>query len=597
MVRFISYRSEAHPMPTIGIVSGFEPQPAPPASPFSTGHLSDPDARGETVQAATFPDGTRISSLHHLIAAWGDIGGRVAPAGPVERLADVEVLAPLRGRDVLCVGKNYKAHAAEFHNSGFDSSDTKAQPDFPVIFTKRASSIVGAGTEIYPHPGVTETLDYEGELAVIIGVGGARIKKEDAWKHVWGATIVNDVTARERQRDHKQFYIGKSLDTFCPMGPYAVPAADLDWDNMTLETRVNGEVRQEQATNELIFDIPTLIETLSLGITLQPGDVIATGTPLGVCLSTGVFLKPGDRVDVSITGLGTLTNVVGTPDVPPTIASVVEEPSPVPAAPRPDAQLVRLPSGAVHVYSAGSGAPTDPTVVFLHGLGGWHANFFPIISRSGVERRHRVLAFDLPGLGLSPKPTQPPSIDLYVQLLKELVEHAGVKVLKLVGHDLGGLVATTFAARYPDAVTSLLLLSPLRRLAKSTPILNTWAETARRDGLGAIAHQAARIGTSPETHDSRPLALGSITASILSQSAEGFAGAAEALARASDPDYSQIKARTLVVAGAEDELTPKAYADGLGGVIAGARVVALQDVGHWALFEDVAGAAELLALF
>lgn len=196
-------------------------------------------------------------------------------------------------------------------------------------------------TDIYPHPGVTDTLDYEGELAVIIGVGGARIKKEDAWKHVWGATIVNDVsgrvceqvqgaecvqvTARERQRDHKQFYIGKSLDTFCPMGPYAVPATDLDWDAMTLETRVNGEVRQEQATNELIFDIPTLIETLSLGITLQPGDVIATGTPLGVCLSTGVFLKPGDRVDVSITGLGTLSNVVGTPDVPPTIAPVVEE--------------------------------------------------------------------------------------------------------------------------------------------------------------------------------------------------------------------------------------------------------------------------------
>lgn len=146
-------RSEAHPTPTIGIVSGFEPQALPPASPFSTGHLADPDTSNETVQAATFPDGTVITSLHLLVAVWGDIGGKVGTTGPVERLADVEILAPLRGRDVLCVGKNYKAHAAyvgygarltgsEFHNSGFDSSDTKAQPDFPGECWRRRRPVV-----------------------------------------------------------------------------------------------------------------------------------------------------------------------------------------------------------------------------------------------------------------------------------------------------------------------------------------------------------------------------------------------------------------------------------------------------------------------
>lgn len=114
------------------------------------------------------------------------------------------------------------AYYREFQQSGFDSSDKNEQPDFPVIFTKRASSIIPHGAPVYPHPKVTETLDYEGELGVIIGKGGIGIKKEDAWKHVWGAVVLNDVTARERQRDHKQFFIGKSLDTFCPMGAYAV---------------------------------------------------------------------------------------------------------------------------------------------------------------------------------------------------------------------------------------------------------------------------------------------------------------------------------------------------------------------------------------
>ncbi|KAJ7166108.1 mitochondrion protein [Mycena filopes] len=232
--------------------------------------------------------------------------------GQVSLLKDVEILAPLPGRDVLCVGKNYIAHAAEFHKSGFDSSDKNEQPDFPVLFTKRATSIIAPGTPIYTHPNVTSSPDYEGELGIIIGKPGLAVPKESAWDHVWGAVIVNDVTARERQRDHKQFYIGKSLDTFCPMGPYVVPASSLSFPALYLTTKVNGDVRQSQNTSELIFDVPTLIQTASMGISIQPGDVIATGTPVGVGMGMKpqVWLKDGDVVEISIPPLGTLRNPV-----------------------------------------------------------------------------------------------------------------------------------------------------------------------------------------------------------------------------------------------------------------------------------------------
>ncbi|WVF66958.1 hypothetical protein IAT40_001701 [Kwoniella sp. CBS 6097] len=287
-MKYVCYRSKGNPRPIVGVLD-----------PSST-----------TVTPLRFPDNSPVRSLHHLIEEWDKVWEHLIPGTPVENVSDVIILAPLRGRDVICVGKNYKDHAEEFHKSGYDSSDTKAQPEFPVFFTKRASSIIGNGASIYPHPEVTQALDYEGELAIIIGRGGIGIRKEDAWNHVWGATIVNDVTARDRQRDHKQFFIGKSLDTFCPMGPWAVHSSVLDWKNLHLTTRLNGDVVQSQNTSELIFDIPTLISTLSMGITLQPGDVIATGTPAGVCLSTGVFLKDGDLVEVEITSIGTLKNKV-----------------------------------------------------------------------------------------------------------------------------------------------------------------------------------------------------------------------------------------------------------------------------------------------
>ena len=159
----------------------------------------------------------------------------------------------------------------------------------------------------------TGTVDYEGELAVVIGEPGFRIAAPDAFAHVYGYTICNDVTSRELQSKHQQWFIGKSIDTFCPLGPYLVTADEVpDVRALRLQTYVNGELRQNATVAELIFDIPTLIETISATTTLRSGDIISTGTPagVGVGFTPPRYLKPGDRVRVTIDGLGELTNPV-----------------------------------------------------------------------------------------------------------------------------------------------------------------------------------------------------------------------------------------------------------------------------------------------
>lgn len=175
------------------------------------GHLNWPDA---TIQPLSFSSGTPLENLYQVIQAGQD---RIQRTGTPIALGSVQILAPISGRDILAVGKNYAEHAAEFNRSGYDSSDKIDQPSHPVLFTKRATSIVGHEHPIALHRSFTQTLDYEGELGVIVGKAGFGIKKENAMDYVWGYTIINDVTARERQRDHKQFFIGKSGDTYCPM--------------------------------------------------------------------------------------------------------------------------------------------------------------------------------------------------------------------------------------------------------------------------------------------------------------------------------------------------------------------------------------------
>lgn len=172
------------------------------------------DLNKQTIQPLAFLSGTYPDNLYQVIEA-GELN--LAAANDPFPAASTKIMPPFTGRDVLCVGKNYAEHAKEFNSSGFNSSDKVDTPSHPVIFTKRFTSIIADGEDVFPHPEFTQTIDYEGEIGVVIGKAGFRISEADAMSHVWGYTIVNDMTARERQRDHKQFYIGKSPDAFCPM--------------------------------------------------------------------------------------------------------------------------------------------------------------------------------------------------------------------------------------------------------------------------------------------------------------------------------------------------------------------------------------------
>lgn len=251
-----------------------------------------------------------------LIERWDDLRDALGAGGPAFPLESVRLLAPIPvpRRNVFCVGKNYREHAAEFGRSGYDTPERAEDlPERPIFFTKATTAVTGPGAPIDPHHDATRELDYEGELTVIIGRGGRGIPRERAYDHVWGYTIINDVTARDVQRDHKQWLLGKSFDTHCPMGPYAVTADEIaDVTALRLETTVNGEVRQSASVKDLIFDVPELIATVSAGTTLLPGDLIATGTPAGVGIGFDPprFLAAGDVVEVTITGLGTLRNHV-----------------------------------------------------------------------------------------------------------------------------------------------------------------------------------------------------------------------------------------------------------------------------------------------
>jgi 2-keto-4-pentenoate hydratase/2-oxohepta-3-ene-1,7-dioic acid hydratase in catechol pathway len=236
------------------------------------------------------------------------LGASIPTAGLV-----FEAPIPRPRRNIFCVGKNYHEHVHEFAKSGFDSSAAAgAVPDSPIIFSKVPECVIAPGAAIEIDPAASTAVDYEAELAVVIGKGGRGIKRADALNHVWGCTIVNDVTARDLQVRYKQWIIGKSQDTFCPMGPVLVSADELDIANIDVKCWVNGELRQNANTSLLIFDVPTLIETISAGITLHPGDIIATGTPVGVGIGfkPPKYLKHGDTVKIELSGIGVLENPV-----------------------------------------------------------------------------------------------------------------------------------------------------------------------------------------------------------------------------------------------------------------------------------------------
>ena len=241
-------------------------------------------------------------------------GGKLPPTGAPVAMDAVQLRAPIPRprRNIFCVGKNYHAHAKEFAGSGFDSSAKAGGdiPSVPIFFSKVPESVIGPNETIRIPADVSTAIDYEVELAVVIGKGGKGITKADALKHVWGYTIVNDVTARDWQQRHLQWLLGKSFDTFCPMGPWLVSADECDGTKTQVKLWVNGEERQNASTTDLIFDIPALVETLSAGITLYPGDIIATGTPVGVGIGFKPprYLQPGDVCRLEIDGIGVLEN-------------------------------------------------------------------------------------------------------------------------------------------------------------------------------------------------------------------------------------------------------------------------------------------------
>lgn len=253
---------------------------------------------------AAGPDG--LAFARRVLAQPQLFAGARLPAEGVKLLAPI----PRTPRNVFCLGRNYAEHIREDNVSR--DKDT-ALPEHPQFFTKPPSAIVGPGAGIRYDERVTRRLDYEVELAVVIGKGGRDIAQADAMAHVFGYTIVNDVSARDLQKRHDQWFKGKALDTHCPMGPWIVTADEIaDPHRLRIELDVNGQKRQDASTADMIFKIPRIIESLSAGLTLEPGDVIATGTPSGVgyAMDPRQWLKVGDVIECRLEGVGTLVNTV-----------------------------------------------------------------------------------------------------------------------------------------------------------------------------------------------------------------------------------------------------------------------------------------------
>lgn len=227
-------------------------------------------------------------------------------------LSTLTLLAPIPDppRNIMCLGMNYAAHAAESLRA---KSLPIKMPEVPVFFTKATTTVNAPFGDIPYDPGLTEKLDWEVELAVVIGKQGKNIPRGEAYDYVFGYTVLNDVSARDLQARHQQFFKGKSLDGTCPMGPAIVTKDEVpDPHNLFLRCWVNSELKQESTTGDLIFGIPALIEWLSRGMTLLPGDIISTGTPSGVgfARTPPEFLKPGDVVDCEVEGIGRISNRV-----------------------------------------------------------------------------------------------------------------------------------------------------------------------------------------------------------------------------------------------------------------------------------------------
>ncbi|MCI5700336.1 MAG: fumarylacetoacetate hydrolase family protein [Lachnospiraceae bacterium] len=259
--------------------------------------------------------GIHFSSMNDLIAhstpeQLKRIEAGNAPSLPYDAIVKCSPI-PVPAQDIICLGINYMAHAEE--SARYKKEAFGGERPYAVYFSKRVDCAVPDGGYIQAHTDMVERLDYEAELALIIGKEAKNVPKEDAYDYIFGYTIINDVSAREVQTNHKQWYFGKSLDGFTPMGPWIVTADEIPGRPMLpIRSYVNGELRQNSTTDLFIFDIPHVISELSHGMTLRPGTIISMGTPAGVGMGFNPpkFLKPGDVVTCEIEGIGTLCNTI-----------------------------------------------------------------------------------------------------------------------------------------------------------------------------------------------------------------------------------------------------------------------------------------------
>lgn len=309
-MRFVSFSTAALPKPHLGLVQGDEVLDIDLAAraltlilPDQLLDLIDDWERAKSGLDALFKKaaGRRFSEVKTFSAA-----------GAVQQLSDVQLAAPIPRprKNIMCLGLNYSEHAKE---SAEARGRQASLPQYPVIFTKAPTTVNGPYAPIVIDPQVSQEIDWEVELAVVIGKGGKNIREEDAYSHVFGYCVLNDVTARDLQEQHRQYFRGKSLDGYCPMGPWLVTADEIaDPQNLNLSLRVNGVTKQDSNTSMMIFSIPRIIAVLSNGMTLEPGDIIATGTPSGVGFARKPpeFLKPGDVVEAEIQDIGMLRNPV-----------------------------------------------------------------------------------------------------------------------------------------------------------------------------------------------------------------------------------------------------------------------------------------------
>ena len=260
------------------------------------------------------PPDSLLTLLEQGRDAWQRVAALIPDAPALARYSVAEIRwhapIPRPRKNVVCLGMNYAEHIREA--AGAMKRDVRI-PTSPVYFTKAPTSVIGAFDEIRVDRSATQQVDWEAELGVIIGIGGRNIPKERALSHVFGYTVVNDVSARDLQKQHLQFFKGKSLDTFCPMGPIVVTADEFgDPQNKAVKLRVNGQIKQNGHTRDMIFPVDVIIESFSKGLTLEPGDIFSTGTPDGVGMgrTPQEWLQDGDVMETEIEGIGTMRNKI-----------------------------------------------------------------------------------------------------------------------------------------------------------------------------------------------------------------------------------------------------------------------------------------------